>query len=155
MEKWRNPHLRFPKSGAEERDGKSEENRKYVMENGNKVAEVEAKAVIDHRQLLMKYGGLLIEERGFAKPPRGGGPVIYSTEQLNAHHFKRTSHRSKTSLIFLYLSLLVCGFLSIQSSLNLSKRLDCSQEGWTGPGPWSRGPDPNPTGGPSQTLEEK
>ncbi|KAL4201123.1 hypothetical protein AMTRI_Chr02g214570 [Amborella trichopoda] len=52
------------------------------MENGNKVAEVEAKAVIDHRQLLMKYGGLLIEERGFAKPPRGGGPVIYSTEQL-------------------------------------------------------------------------
>ncbi|ERN19567.1 hypothetical protein AMTR_s00062p00092630 [Amborella trichopoda] len=102
MEKLGNPHFRFPKSEAAERDGKSEGKRRYViyreereMESGNKVAEVEAEAVIDHRQLLMRHGGLLIEEWRFAnpKPPRVGGAVISSPEKLNARHFVRKNQK--------------------------------------------------------------
>ncbi|ERN19574.1 hypothetical protein AMTRI_Chr02g257070 [Amborella trichopoda] len=102
MEKLGNFRFRFPRNEAEE-ISKSEEvvgERKYVdyreervMESSNKVVKVETEAVIDHRQLLRRYGGFLIEEWRSPKPPRGGEAVIYSTEHFNAHHFARKNQK--------------------------------------------------------------
>ncbi|ERN19570.1 hypothetical protein AMTRI_Chr02g257050 [Amborella trichopoda] len=93
MERWGNLRHMFPKVGGD-RGLETKHGAKILMHKndnrGERVVETKAEApVLNHLDVLKKYGGLLVEEKWPARPRDGDAAGVKQPEQLKKNNGQR------------------------------------------------------------------